>query len=114
MHFRLDDGAPVWAIATATIIVDDEEQTILLFDQEDLEQYPDHTLLDPPSPEILARSKQIEGRTLSKSEFERLLLEPEPDNPLLQQIANLEAENLTLMEAVADLYEMMLGGADQT
>lgn len=32
--------------------------------------------------------------------------EPSPDQ---QRIAQLEADNLTLMEAIADLYEMMLG-----
>ncbi|WP_020615734.1 hypothetical protein [Paenibacillus daejeonensis] len=34
--------------------------------------------------------------------------------PLSQQVEELQAQNLMLMEVVADLYEMMLGGADPT
>ena len=34
--------------------------------------------------------------------------------PLSQQVEELRADNLTLMEVVADLYEMMLGGAEPT
>lgn len=87
MHFKLVDGNPVWALAMVT--VGSDQDTFYLYDPEELEQYPEHVLLDSPSPEILARAAQIQGMTYSRTEFERLLHEKTSEELLREQNAQL-------------------------
>ncbi|MNW34044.1 hypothetical protein D3C74_110110 [compost metagenome] len=89
MHFKLDDGKPVWAIATTLV----ESETIYLYEQSELAEQPNHVLLDPPTQDILIRVAQIEGKTLSRSEFERLLNEKTSDELIQEQNAQLLLAN---------------------
>lgn len=101
MYFRLDDGKPVWALGKVTA----EEQDIYLFTEDELVMYPEAVILQQPPPKILARAAQIEGRTLSRSEFERLLTEKTREELLQDQ--------LDAQQAIIDvlLLESLGGGA---
>lgn len=91
--FYLADGKPVWYIGKILtggneykFATEEEKQEILAQIEGDyvIEEIP------PPSPEILERAKKLEGKTLSKSEFERLLLNPTKEEILKQRISELE------------------------
>ncbi|MFC4305812.1 hypothetical protein [Cohnella boryungensis] len=130
MRFRLDDGKPMWAIATAQIereALDEQGQptivteTIYLYDPSEMAEYPDPVLLDQPTPEILARGAEIEGRTLSRSEFERMLFEKTPEDLRLEEetkiqlaLAELaeaqEADKTAMQRALVELAELYMGG----
>ena len=84
MYFELGDGKPRFALAktivTEQIETPDGTQEIerekYIFSEEELAQYPEATPLEQPTPEILAKVKRLEGKTLSRTEFERMLSEP--------------------------------------
>lgn len=105
MYFELIDGKPRFAIAKTIVTehVDTPEGTkeiqkeIYIFSEEELSEYPNAELIEQPAPEILSKAKQLEGKTLSKSEFEKLLFGT--NNDIEQRIAELE-------EAIA----MLIGG----
>ena len=74
----------------------------------------DESLIAVPVPEGLFHPKWdgaqwIEGK--SQEEIEALRNAPIPLTPEQERIEQLEADNLSLMEAIAELYEMMVGGA---
>lgn len=82
MYFKLEDGKPLWALAKATV----EDKEVYLYTADEMAQHTEAISLPQPSPEILARAAQIEGRTLSRSEFERLLTEKTREELLQDQI----------------------------
>lgn len=91
--FYLADGKPIWFIGKIVtkdneykFATEEEKQEILAQIEGDyvIEKIPS------PSPEILERAKKLEGKTLSKSEFERLLLNPTKEEILEQRISELE------------------------
>lgn len=102
MFFKLEDGVPIWAIATTEVerLNWDENGNLItttktghLYTIEELAKYPEYELLEPPSPEIVARAAQIEGTVFSHTEFERLLTEKTPKE---MKIETLENENAIL------------------
>lgn len=118
MHFRLDDGKPVWAIAKTVIdvkipVLDEQgeeatetvQQEIYLYTEEEFAQYPDAEPIEQPTPEILSRAAQIEGMTLSKSEFERMLFEKTKEEQLQEQVESLQNEKIDLQLAIAEMAE---------
>lgn len=91
MYFSLRDGVPHWA--THKIIT--QKQEIYAYSEEEKENIisnldVEYTVEDVPLPsqEILNRAKEIEGKTFSKSEFEKMLFEeiPEDKEKMLWQI----------------------------
>lgn len=97
MYFRLDDGKPVWALGKATI----RDEEVYLYTANEMAQHPEAAPLPQPSPEILARAAQIEGKTLSRSEFELLLSEKTPEELLQDQISAQQAViDVLLLEAL--------------
>jgi hypothetical protein len=114
VYFELRDGKPVWAIAKATIQTEEGIETIYLFDESELAQYPDAERLEQPSEEILTRAAQIEGKILSKSEFTRLLYEKtkeeqqqETINALGQELAAEKIKNMEMEAIIQSLGQEM-------
>ncbi len=99
MYFELVDGIPRFAIAKAVVTEQIEtnegfqevQRDVYIFTEEELSRYPDAVPIEQPAPEILARAKQLEGKTFSKSEFERMLFEPTQEEEIHLRISDLEA-----------------------
>ncbi|MGV3139727.1 hypothetical protein ACEF06_25290 [Brevibacillus agri] len=107
-YFELRDGKAAFAIAKAQIskkvivgvsetgeeITETIQETIYLFGEDDLSQYPDAVPIPQPTQEILDRATQIQGRTLSKSEFEKLLFNKTEEEQLQETIVAIGQELL--------------------
>jgi|YelNatsi3bottle8_1022550.scaffolds.fasta_scaffold00594_5 hypothetical protein len=95
-YFALIDGKPRFAIARTFVTeqitiskgVEEIQREVYIFSEDELSQYSDVELLEQPSAEILKKVKKLEGKTLSKTEFEKLLSEEEVD--IEQRITDLE------------------------
>lgn len=97
MYFELVDGKP--RFAKGKIIVAEQVETpeglkelqreVYLFADEEMAEHPDAEPIEQPTAEMLAKAKSLEGKTLSRSEFEKLLLEPVP-NDMEQRVSDLE------------------------
>ena len=108
MHFKLVDGRAVWAIAS----VQTEKGERYLFQESELADHPEHTLLEQPTAEVLARAVELEGRTFSRSEFERLLFEQTPDELLRQELADTKQQLTETQDALIELAALLTGGAE--
>lgn len=107
MHFELRDGVPFWAkYKISTIDKDENIKDIYIYSEEEkdivLEKLEDYEIeeLQAPSQEILERVKEIERRTFSKSEFERMLYEKTTEEKL-------QEENETMKQSIAELSAMI-------
>jgi len=104
MYFELADGRPRFAIAKSVVIeqvetaegVKEVQREVYIFTEEELSLYPDAVPVEQPTPDILSRAKQLEGKTLSKSEFERMLFSV-ADDDLQQRVADLEAAVVAIL-----------------
>lgn len=106
-HYELRDGKAYFAIAKTQVnkevlvgfnketgeqITQRVQDTIYLFDGDNLSEFPDATLLPKPTAEILLRAEQIQGLTLSKTEFEQLLNGKTPEEQLQDTLDNMGQE----------------------
>ncbi len=107
MYFELRDGVPFWAkYKITTIDKDGSVIEIYVYSEEEkyiiLEKLEDYEIEEVPAPsqEILDRAKEIEGKTFSKSEFERMLYEKTTEEKL-------QEENETMKQSIAELSTMV-------
>jgi hypothetical protein len=106
-YFELRDGKAVFAVAKAQVIrevivganeetgeeiTETIQETIYLFEGDDLSQYPDSVPIPQPTQEILDRAAQIQGRTLSKTEFEKLLFNKTAEEQLQETLGAIGQE----------------------
>ena len=107
MYFELRDGIAFWA-KYKIFITDEEgkETEIYAYSEEEkdkvitkLENYEIEEVA-APSQDILDRAKEIEGKTFSKSEFERLLNEKTAEEKLIE-------ENESMKQSIAELSTML-------
>ncbi|MGG1660563.1 hypothetical protein [Brevibacillus sp. NRS-1366] len=106
-YFELRDGKAAFAIAKTQInkeiligineetgeqITKAVQETLYLFDADSLSQYPDADPLPKPTPEMLSRAEQIQGLTLSKSEFEQLLFGKTAEEQLQETLGTMGQE----------------------
>ena len=104
MYFELIDGKPRFALAKTTAKEQAEtpdgtqeiEREKYIFSEEELALYPEATPLEQPTPEIMAKARRLEGKTLSRTEFERMLAEPVSMNTE-HRLADLEAAVAAIM-----------------
>lgn len=96
MFFELVDGKPRFAKGRITVTEQMEtpeglkkaQRDVYLFTDEEMLVRPEAELIEQPSPEILEKAKKLEGKMLSRSEFEKLLLGTSPD--IEQRVSELE------------------------
>lgn len=107
MYFELRDGKAFWAkykIITTDkdensieiYVYSEEEKEIILKDIKEYEMED----VPPPPQDILDRAREIEGKTLSKSEFEKMLYEKTTEEKL-------QEENESMKQSIAELSAMM-------
>lgn len=79
MFFELNDGVPRFALGKVVITDDGTKEVvqreIYLFTEQEMIEYPEAVLIEQPTEAILTKAKQLHGRTLSRTEFEKLLME---------------------------------------
>lgn len=84
MFFELNDGVPKFALGKVVITEEQElfdgtkeavQREIYLFTEQEMIEYPEAVLIEQPTEAILTKAKQLHGRTLSRTEFEKLLME---------------------------------------
>lgn len=82
MFFELNDGVPRFALGKVVLTeirqrLDGMEEAVqyerYLFTEAEMAEYQDAVLITQPAAEILTRAQTLIGKTLSKSEFEKLL-----------------------------------------
>ena len=86
MFFELNDGVPRFALGKVILTetrmnIDGMEETVqyekYLFTEAGMAEHQNAVLIAQPTAEILTRAQTLIGKTLSKSEFEKLLFAAE-------------------------------------